>query len=89
MNQHPLFHDARQWEIIWSEPGEPDHKELEAGFRKAWDIAVADARIEHVGWQYPSREELWDGLALAGLPAGLSIIVATHADGRTVSLQVV
>lgn len=86
-HQHPLFQDARQWEIIWSEPGEPDHIELEARFRKAWDIALADARIEHDGWQYPTREESW--VALVAVPAGQSIVVATHADGRTVSLRVV
>jgi hypothetical protein len=73
-----------QWRVSWAEANEPPEEDVVQRFRRAWAIAVSPARIENdPAWVYPREAEIW---ALFMNPAVLSTVVATHPDGRVVTL---
>ena len=82
---HPMMADNRQWRIIWTAPDEPDEEDTVARFHQAWAIATSVPRMEQdPEWLIPHRAFVWD--TLEAQPGLQSIVVASHADGRTVTL---
>ncbi len=82
--QAAMAADQGQWRVTWTEEGEPPEEDVLQRFRRAWAIAVSPARIERdPAWDYPREAEIW---ALFVDPAVQSAVVATHPDGRTVTL---
>ena len=81
---HPMLADNRQWRIVWTAPDEPDEDDTVMRFHQAWAVAVSPARIERdPAWVVPDREFIWNSFAN---PEIQSLTVATHNDGRTVTL---
>ncbi len=76
--------DQNQWRVTWAEDPDPPEQDVIQKFRRAWAIAVSPARIERdPAWDYPREAEIW---TLFTDPAVLSVVVATHPDGRAVTL---
>jgi hypothetical protein len=80
-----MMADNRQWRIVWTAPNEDDDEETVPRFHQAWAVAVAPARIENEpDWNVPGRDFIWNSF---GNPEIQSLTVATHADGRTITLS--
>lgn len=79
-----LLADNQQWRIVWTAPDEPDEDDTLMRFHQAWAVAVSPARIERdPAWVVPTRDFIWESFAN---PEIQTVTVATHNDGRTVSL---
>lgn len=82
---NPMLADNQQWRIVWTAPNEEDEEDIVTRFHQAWAIAVAPARIENEpAWVFPDREFIWNAFANPELQ---SLLVASHADGRAITLS--
>jgi hypothetical protein len=76
--------DQSQWRVTWTDVGEPPEQDVVQKFRRAWAIAVSPARIERdPAWDYMAEGVVW---GLFSDPAVQEAVIATHPDGRTVTL---
>ena len=81
----PLLADNHHWRIVWTAPDEPDEEDTVVRFYQAWAIAVSPARIERdAAWVFPDREFIWNSFVN---PEVQTVTVATHNDGRTITLS--
>lgn len=77
--------DNRQWRIVWTAPDEPDEEDTVNRFHQAWAIATSVPRMEQdPEWLIPHRAFVWD--TFTDDPELQTAIVASHNDGRTVTL---
>jgi len=89
-----LANDDTQWRITWTAPDEEPEICHRNGFRRVWAVAVAVARMENDAdddeeededcWDITSREAIWQLFAADAAVA--SAVIATHPDGRTITL---